>query len=273
MKNFSTLVPFVIALAAAPLHASSISLNTGSLGAAANGTDAAGVTFSPGPLASGGDQAAFYSGAGISTIVPFNSGVNPSSSSPFSIEFWAYPTAWDNDDSPISNRISSGSRSGWAFFQRGSATGWNLRMYNGTGSDVGWDLTGGTSNLFEWSHVVATWSGTAAKLYVNGVLVDDVNDTNKTPGYNASTAANLVVGATDNGSPYNGGIDEVALYGSELTPAQIASHFAAAPGSAAAYQALVRSNGARLQLSNVPEPTAAALLGLGALTLTRRRRA
>src|SRR5207249_7464640 len=50
-----------------------------------------------------------------------------------------------------------------------AATGWNWRMYNGNGSQVGWDLTGGTATLDAWSHVVGVWDGTTAKLYVNGV--------------------------------------------------------------------------------------------------------
>jgi hypothetical protein len=271
----SWLAAIALLLGASAARATTISPNTGSLGSAADGTNADNVTFGPGAVSAGGDQSAVYPGVlGQNTTVPFQPALNPASASPFTIEFWGRPTASDNDDAPVSNRISSGNRSGWVFFQRAAATGWNFRMYNGVGSGLGWDLTGGTSNLDEWSHVVATWNGTAAQLFVNGALVDDSNDPAATGAYNASTAANLIVANSDSGSPYTGSVDEVALYGAALTPAQILAHFTTASGGAAgAYQSLVRADGALVQLSNnvVPEPSAMVLFGAGAVLLLRRR--
>jgi hypothetical protein len=261
---------------AAVTQAATLSPNTGSLGAPANGTNSNTVTSGPGAVSAGGDLAAVYAGAGGSrTTVLHQAGLNPPRASPFSVEFWAMPTASDNDDSPLSNRVSSGDRSGWVFFQRPAAEGWNLRMYNGVGSGLGWDLTGGTSDLNAWSHVVATWNGSAAKLYVNGALADASNDAGASGVYNASTTADLLVGmSSTTGSPYAGSVDEAAFYATELSPAQIQNHFTAAsaatPGT---YHAMVRSDGALLQLSNnaVPEPSAIALLGAGAALLLRRR--
>jgi hypothetical protein len=261
--------------AATAAHAATVSPNTGSLGSAANGTNADAVTSGPGAVSAGGDLSAVYNGVtGTKTTVPFQPALNPARTSPFSIEFWANPTASDNDDAPVSNRISSGNRSGWTFFQRDAATGWNFRMYNGVGGGLGWDLTGGTSTLNSWSHVVATWDGSAAQLFVNGTLADATNDPAATGVYNASSAANFIVAMTDSGSPFTGSVDEAALYGTALTPAQILSHFTTATsGAAGAYQSLVRADGALLQLSNnpVPEPTSVALLGAGAALLLRRR--
>lgn len=268
-----------LALAAIPLlfagvaARGAVSVNTGSLGAAANGTDASLVTYGPGAVTAGTDLAADYDGvAGTKTTVPFQSGLNPASASPFSVEFWAKPTASDGDDSPVSNRVSAGNRSGWAFFQRDAATGWNFRMYNGAGSAVGVDLTGGVAPLNAYSHVVAVWDGSAAKLYVNGALADDVIDPSGNGVYNASTSAIFTVAATDSGSPYKGSVDEVAFYGSELSQAQILNHFnsisSPTPG---AYYSLIQADGARLQLSNVPEPTGVLGLGAGGLMLLRRR--
>jgi len=260
---------------AAAVQAATISPNTGSLGAPANGSNADTVTFGPGAVSAGGDQAAVYDGVtGTKTTVPFQPALNPPSASPFTVEFWARPTASDNDDAPVSNRISSGNRSGWVFFQRAPAVGWNLRMYSGAGSALGIDLTGGTSNLDEWSHVVATWNGTSALLYVNGQLADDSNDPGASGVYNASSAANFIVAMTDSGSPYKGSVDEVAFYPTALTEAQILNHFnTVSSATPDAYQSLVRSDGAVLQLSNnvVPEPSAAVLLGAAIPLLLRRR--
>jgi hypothetical protein len=275
-RRFTLITSSAVLFAATAAQAASVSPNTGSLGAAANGANTDPVTFGPGAVA-GGDQSAVYDGvAGTKTTVPFQAGLNPPAASPFSIEFWARPTASDNDDTPVSNRVAAGNRSGWTFFQRDAATGWNFRMYNGNGSGLGWDLTGGTAPLNAWSHVVATWNGTAAQLFVNGALADSSNDSAATGVYNASSSADLIVAATDTGSPYAGSVDEVAFYPTALTPLQIGNHFAAATSSPTAetYFSLIRADGARLQLSNnVPEPASILTLSVGALLVLRRRRA
>jgi hypothetical protein len=259
---------------ASSTFATTPSYNTGSLGSAANGTNADSVTLGPGAVGAGGDQAAIYTGAaGSNTVVPHQAALNPGVSSPFTIEFWANPTASDNDDAPVSNRISTSPRSGWVFFQRDAATGWNFRMYDGVNGNLGWDLTGGTATLNSWSHVVATWNGSAAQLYVNGALADSSNGSGASGNYNPSSAANLIVASSDSGSPYTGSIDEVAFYPTALSETQIASHFNSISG--ADYQAQVRSDGALLQLSNndVPEPAGVALLGIlaGGWALRRRK--
>ena len=256
-------------------RATTISPNTGSLGAAADGTNSDTVTFGPGAVTAGTDASAVYTGvAGSNTTVTYQAALNPASGSPFTIEFWARPTASDNDDAPVSNRVAAGNRSGWVFFQRAAGTGWNFRMYNGVGSGLGWDLTGGTSNLDEWSHVAVTWNGTNALLFVNGELADDSNDPAATGAYNASTSASLIVAASDTGSPYTGSVDEVAFYNTALPEATIHDHFHIATGAnPGQYHSTVRSDGALLQLSNnvIPEPSALALLGAGAALLLRRR--
>ncbi len=147
-------------------------------------------------------------------------------------------------------------------------------MYNGTGSALGWDLTGGAAPLNQWSQVVATWDGSAAQLYVNGALAATANAGGLNGVYNASTSADFIVAQSDTGSPYTGSVDEVAFYGSALSSAQILAHFnTVASPVAGAYQSLVRADGARLQLSNntVPEPSAMMLLGAGGMVLFRRR--
>ena len=257
------------------LRATTTSYNTGSLGAAANGTNADPVTFGAGAVTAGGDQAAYYNAPGVSTSVPFQSALNPGAASPFSIEYWAFPTGSDNDDAPVSNRVATGNRSGWVFFQRDAATGWNFRMYNGAGSALGWDLTGGSATLNAWTQVVATWDGSAALLFVNGALADNTNAGGLNGVYNPRTTATLFAAATDTGSPYNGGVDEIAFYPSALTQAQILSHFnAASSATPGFYHNMVQADGARLQLSNnaVPEPASLTILGLSSMALLRRRR-
>jgi hypothetical protein len=254
------------------------SFNSGSLGAAGNGTNTAGVILNlPGPILAGGNTAVGYSG-GERTIVPFQLALNPVAASSFTIEFWARPTVTDNDDAAVSNRFAGTDRSGWTFFQRAEATGWNFRMYNGNGGNLGWDLTGGTSTLNAWSYVVATWDGSTALLYVNGLLADSTNDPGANGVYNPNTSLNspdFSIGANFNGgSPSTSSMDEVAFYASALTATQIANHFTtAASPVAGAYSSMVIADGAVEYLQNIPEPSSAGLVAAGAaLFVTRRRR-
>jgi hypothetical protein len=264
-----------IALLATAAHAASTAYNFGSLGAAADGVNADAVTLNvPGALAVPGDLAIGYSG-GSRTVVPYNSSLNPASAAPFTIEFWANPSGSDGDDVALGNRTSASPRGGWAFFQRAGAVGWNLRMYNGSGTATGVDITGGTSTIGAWSHVVGVWDGTNATLFVNGV------DTSATGTNGAGYRPNdpgitLSIGSHDlasGSSPYEGLVDETAFYGSALTPAQIAAHYSAASNTTPDfYQSLVLTDGALLYINNVPEPTSLSLLALSLVGLIRRKR-
>jgi hypothetical protein len=269
-------------LAAISAHAQSTSLNSGSLGAAGNGTNAAGVLAqSPGAVGPSGGAAAYYSGGSIATpvntTVPFNSALNPASTSPFTIEFWVNPATDVTDGSgpaPVFNRVSSGNRSGWVFFQRSAAQGWNFAMYNGSGSTVGLQVTGGTYTPGTWSLVDAVWDGTAPKLYVNGV--DTLAPVSGPGGYNASTSAIFSVGSYDTGSnPFTGGVDETAFYGTALSAARILAHFnAASVPNASAYPIAVLADAPIEFLRNeVPEPSVALLtvFGLAGCGVLRRR--
>src|SRR3954467_12429987 len=236
--------------------------NSGSLGAAGNGTHVGNVlVYQPGTVGMGPDYSSYYDGAGAHTTIPWQAALNPATTSPFTVEFWAKPEASDNDDCPLFNRVTAGNRSGWAFFQRNAATGWNWRLYNGNGSQVGWDITGGTAPLDAWSHVVGVWNGTSAKLYVNGVDTGAANT--GAGGYVASTSAIWSVGAYDvGGTASTGYVDDVAFYGSALTPAQILAHYNAASSPVPdTYSALVRNDGARLYLDQNPPSVRIARIG------------
>ncbi|MES2708157.1 MAG: LamG domain-containing protein [Verrucomicrobiota bacterium] len=262
--------------------AATTSVNTGSLGAVANGTNSDGVTFSSNsPLKAPGDTSAIYgngsSATPINTTIPFNASLNPSSASPFTIEFWVNPAQDANNGwAPVFNRVSASPRSGWTFFQRGSADGgWNLALYNGTGSDVGKQITGGGSSFAvgAWTQVVGVWDGADLSLYINGV---NSGSTSSGTGYNASTSAVLSVGSYANGdNSFQGGlVDETAFYSKVLTPAQILAHYnAASSTTAGVYSNLVKADGALVYLQNaqVPEPAGLSLAALGLLAAVGRR--
>ena len=238
-----------------------IAYNQGSAGSAANPTNTPDLAIDQaGALAANDDHASYYE-SGARTTMPWQAALNPPSGSPFTIEFWAKPENSDNDDCPLFNRVTPGDRSGWAFFQRDAATGWNWRLYNGSGSTVGWNLTGGTATLDQWSHVVGVWDGTTAKLYVNGV--DTAAPNTGAGGYSASTTANFSVGSYEDGATAcNSFLDEIAFYPSALSGAKILAHYNAASSTVpGAYRALVQGDGAVLYLDQNPPTVSIAKVG------------
>jgi uncharacterized protein (TIGR03382 family) len=268
----------------AAANAATTSINSGSLGAPGNGTNSDLVTLGvAGPLADPNDTAAGYGGGTTTTpsntTVPHNAALNPSATSPFSIEFWANPANNVTDGSgpaPVFNRVSSGNRSGWVFFQRAANEGWNFVMYNGSGNTVGIRLTGGTYTPGTWTHVVAVWDGTTPRLFVDGQDTGAPVTPGDPGGYAASTSAIFSVGSYETGAnSYTGLIDETAFYATALSPAQILNHYNAASNpTPGAYASIIQNDGAVLYLRNaqVPEPATAGFVLLGLAGLLRRRR-
>ncbi|MES2706321.1 MAG: LamG domain-containing protein [Verrucomicrobiota bacterium] len=227
-------------------------VNLGSAGAAGNGARTA--TFPvQGALAGIRDGAAYYDGVTARTVVPFVADVNPPAAESFTVETWLMPVKEVEDAAGtlvLSNQLATGSAQGWSLVQRSAATGWNFRMFSGSGTAVGVDLTGqsaaaGAGKAGTWSHVVVTWDGPAstATMYVNGVSVGT-----KTGTYAPNTAASarpLAIGASDTGANgFRGAVDEAAVYKKLLTPVQILAHYQNGTNSArtTAYEALVQAD-------------------------------
>jgi len=121
------------------------------------------------------------------------------------------------------------------------------------------DAAGAPLAADEWHHVAMTGSTSAGALtlYIDGVLA--ASDTSLVNGVTFNGAdgigtAHLTIGAArpDSGEagyrPYDGFLDELAIYDSVLTPAQISA-----------------------RVSSIPEPGSALLLSLGGLMLMRLR--
>jgi len=75
----------------------------------------------------------------------------------------------------------------------------------------------------KFAHVVATYDGARARLYVNGAVQDE-----KDSGTSVLTALSaLTIGARADGLQYffQGTLDEAAIYDKALTPARIKAHF------------------------------------------------
>ena len=107
-----------------------------------------------------------------------------------------------------------------------------------------------------WHYVAAIFDNLTG---VKRIAIDGVTAFSTT--YAPGTTANSIAGATvignfpGGGEPFNGGIDEVAVYGRGLTEAEVANHYASIQ-SGGSYFAPAAGTGA-------PEPASLALLGGG----------
>jgi hypothetical protein len=92
----------------------------------------------------------------------------------------------------------------------------------------------------EWHHVIAVIDrDTGVTLYVDRVAAITLGATPQ----NVTNAAPLQIGAAPNDAPFNGTIDEVAVYATALTPDRVRAHYDAAVGLPAPYAAEVYGDG------------------------------
>ena len=112
--------------------------------------------------------------------------------------------------------------------------GWNIYV---SGADAGngaasWFYLNMRPSLFtgvaqiqflQWNHLVLTFDGTTAYMYVNGVQYGPYNASGFVPAI--SSDAHVGSGQGSGWQPLNGSVDEVAFYTNVLTPAQVLNHY------------------------------------------------
>ncbi|OGO54947.1 MAG: hypothetical protein A2V85_11230 [Chloroflexi bacterium RBG_16_72_14] len=179
------------------------------------GTLTRGVT---GALAADDDGAVSLDGASGYVGVPSSSAPRLGNG-PLSVEFWvkrksATGTHPVIDAGPGAYQITFSSSTGKLTVSR-----------NGGGIIVAESTA--TTDTTTWHHYVFTKDGSAVKLYRDGVDVTGAV-TNRTL---ANATKNFWIGRWDDGTRYgNVVVDEVALYATVLTPAEVSAHFVAGTG-------------------------------------------
>ena len=250
----------------APSPALNIVANSGSLGSAGDGYVVLDVgKGQPGKVGnairlvnSATDTA--YSGSKVD--VPYHADLNPET--PFTVEFWAKPNAFAGYDAtgcaPISNFdpnwYGGGNRSGWLFYLS-NAGKWTFRMGLTSGYALVLDAApAANATPGTWQHIVATCSGTTARIYVDGVLRGTGT---VAAGWKPNPQMALRFGSTPlNGSGsdgpgssasgisgnrgYDGWLDEVAIYPTELSPETIQQHFDAGNSNPSGYTTLIQAS-------------------------------
>ncbi|MEJ0089804.1 MAG: LamG-like jellyroll fold domain-containing protein [Limisphaerales bacterium] len=149
--------------------------NSGSLGAAANGTFVALPTLNaPGPFS--GSVSIGLDGTSQYINTPVTAGLNTAT---FTYEIWVNPATIPKFAYMSSSAQLNSPRSGWYFAQDDGSTfalgsAWVFRTFNQNAANplftVAAPVTPG------WTYLAVTFDGTSLKIYTNGVFCQSTND-------------------------------------------------------------------------------------------------
>ena len=172
----------------------------------------------PGAIAGDSNSAVGFDGASGWVSAPASSSLNVGDQ--FTIEAWVKRADHGTGGNEV---VASKQDNSWVLMFNGAD---QLTLRQSTVADV----ASSTSTVTDtnWHYVVATKSGSAVHLYIDG---SDVTG----PVSNQTMADNtqpLAIGQSTGVAYFNGDIDEVALYRSVLSPSQISSHYGLATSSA-----------------------------------------
>lgn len=146
----------------------------------------------------------------------------------FTLEAWVRPAAGSAEYEPLITKQTSGSKVQPYFLYEGSSE--PDHPYGGTQANTIEESFAHADDplpVDTWSHVVLTFSGTRAKLYVDGELVDD---NYACPPINGEGGLEIG-GATEVASYFNGRIDEVRIYNRALGRAEVTNGLDRTPPS------------------------------------------
>jgi len=177
-----------------------------------------GTAYNGANTAAGGkyDRGGSFDGSNDYINIPHSSSLNPSGA--ISVELWAKSDTanWNKSGMLVSKRNAyilypvSGSKTIRFYIYDGS---WYYATYT---PGLGFDLK-------QWHHYAGTYDGSSIKLYIDGTLRANVPHT----GSISSDEGPLRIGWDDemSASYFDGMMDEVAIYDSALTAAEVQAHF------------------------------------------------
>jgi hypothetical protein len=166
----------------------------------------------------GSDTAVKYTGG--KAEVPWSERLN--SSGAFSVECWAKSLDNSAIRAMFSSQNRSSGRSGYALYHHANVEGFEVHM--GDSTTVTMFLYGAHPvETGVWYHVVLTYDGTTATLYVDGEVGPDASASGN---YNPNSNKPLTFGQRTDGQWLNNGLlDEVAFYDYALSATQVRQHW------------------------------------------------
>ncbi len=237
--------------------AGSISGNTSSV--ADNGTAGSAVALAgAGPLGTYGDFGRSALGTDNLVTVPVSADIDAAGES-LSISAWFRVDSFDQNWQAL---VAHGEGSAWRIARRGDGNG--LGYAGGTGDIPGADMAAVNDGL--WHHVVAiTEAGVSTRLWIDGNLIATSGGA---PTLTNNSSTQMFIGGNPQGDsgagdanqyrPWNGGIDDLALWDRALSEAEIGQ--------------IYNAGLAGTSLGAIPEPGAVSLVALSGLLMLRRRR-
>jgi hypothetical protein len=173
-----------------------------------------------GVLVGDANTAVSFDGTDDRTDVAYAAGLNPDK---FTVEAWARPTGGAGTNrAVVASYNEVGGVFGYGIWAASDNT-WKLYVGNGSARTT---VTGPAVTLNAWTHLVGTYDGTTASLYVNGNLAATTAVT-----YASNATAPLGIGAWNNSGTWQqyfpGRIDEVAVYKRALSLARVQMHYSA----------------------------------------------
>ena len=250
--------------------------NLGSLGVSADGTYASSPVLGfPGPFP--GVNSIDVNGTSQYISTPSSPGLNTTN---FTFELWAKPAQAPKFAYLASSvDFEASGRSGRYLAQDdgstfGAGSAWVVRIFTRNGNGFGGQVDAPILGAGIWVHLAVTYDDTTRLLsmYTNGVLAEAVTATPGTnglayvPNQNLSGNDPLTVGARSTlNFQWPGNVAQAAVYGTALSPASVAAHYAAAT-AAGTYAAAVQADAPLLYHDYswpFPAPIAANLGTLG----------
>ena len=220
----------------------SLAPNLGTVGATDNGAYGGNVlTGQSGAIVGDPDTAVTFDGISAHVAIPFNPTL--ALAPPFTIETWVNSAAVSGGTLAAASAMTASSpRSGWLLYQ--TAASWELRLYNQNGTTPSLILDSVTAPAVgSYQHVVATFDGTNGQIFINGNLESNAPVTGINNGFVANVSGPLTLGyRSDAGFQWAGTEDEVAIYPTVLSAADIMAHYnngIDSPPRAQSYSSLV----------------------------------
>jgi hypothetical protein len=148
----------------------------------------------------------------------------------FTVEFWMNRTTVnDNLWRPVLAKedpgADFGSRQGWAMWLAPTTNTISMERWNGTSSE---GLSSRTqTSAGRWYHIVATYDGSTIRLYVNGTLDRSVASSISLNDHTVPLRFGSFGTFSDSSwfSRYGGLLDDVSIYSSALSAAQVRTHY------------------------------------------------